>query len=202
MTKVYPITGASRKAWIRQNRALVSVCLDLEKMGKLFKYIVNRLHKARRRHSCHLRQPRRIDAQTAASSPPSPPLPARVPPPTGSRCSRSMRARRRHSAHSARRSPCRGGAPLLSAARGGARDRRALRVHHHGHQGVAPRLEGVRHRRIARLCRDRGQLLDASGATPHQSRASCARRTDTQRTHGSCEELTRRRSRLVAPWLP
>lgn len=45
MTKVYPITGASRKAWIRQNRALVSVCLDLEKMGKLFKYIVNRLHK-------------------------------------------------------------------------------------------------------------------------------------------------------------
>ena len=46
LSKVYPLTSTSHKRWRLGGRhALVSLCLDYERMGKLFKYVVNRLHK-------------------------------------------------------------------------------------------------------------------------------------------------------------
>ena len=47
LTRVYPYFGAAREVWRRENRAVVMLCLDMERMGKMFKYVVNRLHKVR-----------------------------------------------------------------------------------------------------------------------------------------------------------
>jgi len=42
---VHPLNSISRNRWAREKRTLVSVCLDIVKLGKMFKYVVNRLHK-------------------------------------------------------------------------------------------------------------------------------------------------------------
>ena len=44
-TKVAPLSSWSRQRYVDEHRALVSVSFDQQKMGKMFKYIVNRLHK-------------------------------------------------------------------------------------------------------------------------------------------------------------
>lgn len=60
ITQVYPYVGTARARWRRDGRAVVIVCLDLEKMGKMFKYVVNRLHKVRagRRRAVRTRRQR------------------------------------------------------------------------------------------------------------------------------------------------
>jgi hypothetical protein len=45
LTKVAPLTGGTRRIWLREGRCLVALSINMEKLGKMFKYLVNRLHK-------------------------------------------------------------------------------------------------------------------------------------------------------------
>ena len=44
-TRVGPLNGATRKKWIAEKKSIVGLSLDMAKMGRMFKYVLNRLHK-------------------------------------------------------------------------------------------------------------------------------------------------------------
>ena len=44
-TRIGPLNSVTRKAMVDAGRTLVGVSLDMDKMGRMFKYILNRLHK-------------------------------------------------------------------------------------------------------------------------------------------------------------
>ena len=45
LTRVSPLSGATRARWKAQKKCIVGLTLNFEKRGKMFKYILNRVHK-------------------------------------------------------------------------------------------------------------------------------------------------------------